>query len=431
VVFVAGLGTKFNLGDRRGRIIFERKAKIGLRVVDTQRMIEYPSAAHSLVADEIERTTREEELRILYTAMTRARDLLVLVGSIRGAPTSKEVGHPARGTGAGRHPPTLWSIAAAERPLDWLLAALADAPESLVDLHTHDVEEMSGWRVTEPRDAGAQRVRLAVSRCEALPPDEPLAPNDPEVEQVLSRIDFVYPHLSSTSVRATMAASEFKGVYDFLRDPDERPDLRRERSAFQVPPSKYASQPLAPSAYRGVMTHRVLQHLDFTAAVNAAGVASELQRMLASGMIGAGDRAVVDEEGLNWFVTTPLADSIRRAGTAYRREFRYIALEPLTSFDRSVDARPEDRVLVRGIVDGILPTDNGLMLVDFKTDAVTAAEVQDRGERYRPQMTLYGRAVERLWRRPVRAIGLVFLTPRQIVEFPSQPMPEPPHSWGG
>jgi ATP-dependent helicase/nuclease subunit A len=88
VVFVAGLGTKFNLGDRRGRIIFERKAKIGLRVVDTQRMIEYPSAAHSLVADESERTTREEELRILYTAMTRARDLLVLVGSMRGAPTS-------------------------------------------------------------------------------------------------------------------------------------------------------------------------------------------------------------------------------------------------------------------------------------------------------------------------------------------------------
>jgi ATP-dependent helicase/nuclease subunit A len=426
VVFVAGLGTKFNLGDRRGRIIFERKAKIGLRVVDTQRMIEYPSAAHSLVADEIERTTREEELRILYTAMTRAKDKLVLIGSIRRIDRVRD-----RGTGAGRHPPTLWSIAAAERPLDWLLAALTDAPETLFELHTHDVEEMSGWRVTEPRDSGTQRVRLAVSRCEALPPDEPLAPDDPEVEQVLSWIDFVYPYLSSTSVRATMAASEFKGVYDFLRDPDERPDLRRERDAFQVPPSKYASQPLAPSAYRGVMTHRVLQHLDFMAAADAAGVASELQRMLASGVIGAEDRAVVDEDGLTWFVTTPLADSIRRAGTAYRREFRYVAMEPLTAFDRSVDARPEDRVLVRGIVDGILPTDDGLTLVDFKTDAVTAEEVQDRGERYRPQMTLYARAMEELWRRPVQAIWLVFLTPRQIVEFPSRPMPEPPHSWGG
>ena len=233
---------------------------------------------------------------------------------------------------------------------------------------------------------------------------------------MLSRIDFVYPHLSSTSVRATMAASEFKGVYDFLRDPDERPDLRRERDAFQVPPSKYAPQLLAPSAYRGVMTHRVLQHLDFTTAVDAAGVASELQRMLASGVIGAEDRAVVDEEGLTWFVTTPLADSIRRAGTAYRREFRYVAMEPLTSFDRSVDARPEDRVLVRGIVDGILAAHDGLTLVDFKTDAIAAAEVQDRGERYRPQMTLYARAVENLWRCPVRAICLVFLTPRQMLE---------------
>ncbi|MGB2987222.1 MAG: UvrD-helicase domain-containing protein, partial [Phycisphaerae bacterium] len=83
VVFVAGLGTKFNLGDRGGRMIFERSAKIGLRVVDTERMVEYPSAAHWQVASEIERTTREEELRILYVAMTRARDKLVLVGSQR------------------------------------------------------------------------------------------------------------------------------------------------------------------------------------------------------------------------------------------------------------------------------------------------------------------------------------------------------------
>ncbi|MEK7732245.1 MAG: PD-(D/E)XK nuclease family protein, partial [Planctomycetota bacterium] len=253
-------------------------------------------------------------------------------------------------------------------------------------------------------------------RCEALPAHEPLAPDDPQVAQVLSRIDFVYPCLSSTSVPATMAASEFKGVYDFLRDPDERPDLRPQRHAFQVPPSKYTSQPQAPSVYRGVITHRVLQHLDFGVAVDADGVASELHRLMGSGVIAAEDRTVVDVDGLTWFVSTPLAESIRRAGSAYTREFRYIAAEPLTSFDRSIDARPDDRVLVRGIVDGILPTKDGMTLVDFKTDAIAANEVPDRGERYRPQMALYASAMAALWRRPVQAICLVFLAPRQILE---------------
>jgi ATP-dependent helicase/nuclease subunit A len=275
---------------------------------------------------------------------------------------------------------------------------------------------MSAWRVTDPNDQGEKRTRLAVSRCSALPADEPLAPDDPEVEQILARIDFVYPYLSSTSVRATMAASEFKGVYDFLRDPDERPEIRAQPQAFQVPPSKYASQPAETSVYRGVITHRVLQHLDFAVAVDGDGVASELQRMLASGVIAAEDRRVVDVDGLAWFVSTPLAESIRRAGPAYHREFRYIAAEPLTSFDRTVDAGLDDRVLVRGIVDGILPTKDGLTLVDFKTDAIAANEVPDRGERYRPQMTLYASAMAALWRRPVDAICLVFLTPRQILQ---------------
>ena len=71
VVFVAGLGTQFNLGDRAGRMIFGRRAKIGLRVVETERMIEYPSAVHQLVASEIERST-PTKTRILYVAMTRA-----------------------------------------------------------------------------------------------------------------------------------------------------------------------------------------------------------------------------------------------------------------------------------------------------------------------------------------------------------------------
>ena len=85
VVFLAGMGTGFNLGDRSGRTIFERQAKLGLRVVDTTRMIEYPSAAHAAVVNEVERQTRAEELRILYVAMTRACERLVMIGTCKHA----------------------------------------------------------------------------------------------------------------------------------------------------------------------------------------------------------------------------------------------------------------------------------------------------------------------------------------------------------
>jgi superfamily I DNA/RNA helicase len=72
VVFVAGLGTRFNLGDRNGRV-FGTKSKIGLRAIDTERMVNIHGRPQ-LVASEVESSTREEELRVLYVAITRAKN---------------------------------------------------------------------------------------------------------------------------------------------------------------------------------------------------------------------------------------------------------------------------------------------------------------------------------------------------------------------
>jgi ATP-dependent helicase/nuclease subunit A len=82
-----------------------------------------------------------------------------------------------------------------------------------------------------------------------------------------------------------------------------------------------------------------------------------------------------------------------------------------------VIAAEDDRVLVRGIVDGIVVREGECEIVDFKTDAVSASEATARCENYRPQMELYARAVERLWRRPVRCCRIVFLSARCIVDL--------------
>jgi ATP-dependent helicase/nuclease subunit A len=431
VVFVAGLGTQFNLGDRAGRMIFERRARIGLRVVETDRMIEYASAVHQLVASEIERSTRDEELRILYVAMTRARDRLILVGSINRLDRFQT----SQAAGALARPPTRLSVATARTPLDWLLPALVGAPPGalsgfrgdevdplgkgenrpLVAGALHGPDEILRWRIAQAADERENAVRHAVSRRGPLPSDEPLAPGDSEVERVLTRMRGLYPWLSASSVRATVAASEFKGAFDYLRDPDVLPVSSASRRVFRGDEFDEAVARRDTAAQRGVLTHRVLQHLDFQQAVSAAGVASELQRMIANRVLTAAERASVAEDAVAWFVTTPLAEAIRRVGSAYRRELRFVTTEPLTYFDPTVTAPEDDRVLVRGIVDGILPVNEGVEVVDFKTDAVSANEVSARCELYRPQMALYSRAVERLWRRPVRRCWLVFLTPRQVV----------------
>jgi len=406
-VFLAGLGNRFNLGDRSGRMIRERGAGIGLRVVDTERMIEYPSAAYLRVVDEVERQTRAEELRILYVAMTRARDRLVLVGSrVNAAQAVADMGV------AGASPPSAYAVGTAATPFDWLIPAVGHAG-SLFDVRLHTPETMSGWRLSAAKDDRNEAVRRAAAALERLPASEPVATDDALVESVQARLDFVYPYLSTASVRATVAASEHKGLYDFTGSA-ESPWVAGDVEPFAIPASKYVSAGVETAADRGIVTHRVLQHLDFDVATGAEGVASELQRMVSGGVIRGEDRAALDEEALAWFAGTPLAEAIRRAGGGYLREFQYITAESPEYFDASVHAADDDFVLVRGVVDGILPVDEGIEVIDFKTDGISADEVARRVERYRPQMELYARAVTRMRKTPVTTCRLVFLTPRVI-----------------
>lgn len=436
LVFVAGLGSQFNLGDRNGRIIFERKSKIGMRVVDPARMIEYPSAAHSLVADEIERTSREEELRILYVAMTRARDKLVLIGS------SREVARWGHGADVNviRPPLTPLTIAGANTPLDWLLPVVTadertisiatagaesrgvNAP--LFTLHLHSAEVMAGWTIAASEDGGAE-IRRAVAALEPLPAGEPLPADDAAVQQIVDRIGLIYPHLPATAMPAAVGVSAVAA--EAARDAMEEAEFPFEarvpgpvRRRFEVPPSKYVHGPRTDAAWRGIVTHQVLQHLDFGALASrdSAGrlgaITAEIERMAAAGIVTKADADLVDRSALDWFLSTSLAWRIQTNVSGYHREIRFLSTE---SIDRIDSSQPPgaDRVLIRGMIDAVLVTPSGLELIDFKTDAVSAHEVAARARDYEPQLRLYAAAAEKLWRRPVVETRLVFLTPREIV----------------
>jgi len=427
VVFVAGLGNRFNLGDRSGRMVYARRTRIGLRVVDTEDMIEYPSAAHLSVVEEIEREARAEELRVLYVAMTRARDRLILVGSQRHV--DRLVDEDGSGA-AGR--PSAHTIHAAASFLDWLVPVIRSGSHAIgtgelngkraapggtqFDMRVHTADSMADWR-TEATGAGANvKTREAVAALKPLPDSEPRG-DDGAVEEVERRLAFAYPHLPTCGVPATIAASEYKGLVDFAGAPEATVVDAAGPTTFAVPPSKYDEGAEDAALHRGVLTHRILERLDFDAAADASGVASELQRMIDEGIVRAEDRDAVDVASLEWFVTTPLAAAMREAKTAFRREWQYVSAEPPSSFEGGIAAGREDFVLVRGVVDGILPVDGGLEVIDYKTDDIDASEVAQRAARYRPQVALYARAVSRLMDQPVTACRLVFLSPRCIYEF--------------
>lgn len=431
VVFVAGLGTKFNLGDCNGRMIFGRQSHIGLRVVDPDRLIEYASAGHRLVATEIERAARAEEMRILYVAMTRARERLVLVG------TGKHDSWDRQQSGARPiEPLTRHAVRSAQNALDWVLPVLSSKTDGSVGsmqgsgdglpgprdeptyrIIVHAGEEIASWRLDVPDNASQRETMRAVGSGAPLPPHEPTAPNDEEVECVKNRIQFTYPHLSVTSVPATAAAGTFKGTFDFLTTAETAVTRFARTDSFAIPASRYAEPDDAGPIATGLLMHRVLQHLDFHATADGRGLNGELDRLVGQGIIKTRERARIDTDALGWFLNTPVAQSIREAGAEFRREFHFIAREPTESVFADATGDERDFVLVRGIVDGLWPVGDGLEIVDYKTDAVSEDDVERHAERYRPQMWLYARAMAGLWGKQTRRATLVYLSPRRLVSL--------------
>lgn len=459
VVVVADLGRRFNLSDSSGRLIFDRGLGLGLRVVDRERMIEYPSLAHHLVAGNLNLHTRAEELRILYVALTRARNHLILVGS---GDLDRLHGAYERQRGPAGPLPRL-TISTAATPLDWIMPALGTLPSGAVEwqaetegmphpigrrgksprtgspiftVHAYDEGEMTGWRLESPAPSAEKSARRAAARLAPLPAQEPRDAPPGVVAAILERLPFVYPHLPAASVPAVVAATEIRKRYDWLRDPDERlaePVLDKPAvQAVEAPEGRFkpGGAPTGPSAAEaGVVTHRFLQHLDVAIAPEPRAVQRELRRLVALGALPPEAAEFVDFEAVACFLGTELGSRIREGGAAYRREVMFVHRQPASWLDplvvaagtslvegRKSEFDSADSVLVRGIIDGVLPGSDGLEIVDYKTDRIGPAEVEDRVRAYASQLAAYAAAAEALFRQPVQHAWLVFLSPRKIID---------------
>ena len=166
----------------------------------------------------------------------------------------------------------------------------------------------------------------------------------------------------------------------------------------------------------GSATHLVLQHLDFNQPCDAANLQSQLDLLVDRRLIAPAAAKSVDLEALCWLRDSSVGRMLRDKANDVRRELPlYLAIDPDEFDPAATSTTPEDRVMVRSRVDALVRTKRGYEIVDYKTDHVTADTLAARVESYRPQMSLYRRAIEAITGQPVAAVHLVFLSIREII----------------
>ena len=451
VVFVCGLGKVFNEQDLRGDLLFDRGLGLGPKVTDVERRLKYPSLAHLAVRERLRQEGLAEEIRLLYVALTRAQERLMLVGSVRQLERKAERWAQATPCAAWPLPADL--VGQARSLLDLVGLALARHPEGAairrlggagmaidVDIASDPapiiLRLVSATQLDQPRAAGQVTGSQGPASRETSglddEPDPAAVPAD-----LVSRLSWRYPHQGAASLPAKISVTEAaKRLQEQVtRDgiPLEewqsrageasrgRLDLRRKPRFLQL-----SAAALTP-AERGTAAHLFMQHLDFSGPCDRRALDRQLAHMIEAELLTPEMARAVPIEAVSKFLGHPLAGRLRvGADRALWRELPFSMNVPAREIGSVASpagaAGPvsqlddDESVLLQGVIDAVLAEPDGLVVIDWKTDSPEGRTVSQMAAPHRAQIALYQRAAKEMFGRRVKAGYLVFLQTGEVCE---------------
>ncbi|MBR2697903.1 MAG: UvrD-helicase domain-containing protein [Clostridia bacterium] len=395
VVFGAQLNKRFRVERSSSPLLTHRDLGVGMQYIDPDlrtRRLTLPQAA---IIERGKRENAAEELRILYVLMTRARQHLVLVGTVRDADAALK-----RWRALADVP------FAASSHLDTVMAARQAALAEERDVHSI-LEWIAPGALNPgamPDDAGAGET---LGRILA-------APQDYSDEALRVQMAWAYPNPEDARKPLKLTAS---GLLRELEGPEAIPALT-ERPQFMAGDARHMT-----GAERGTAYHRAMQLIDLEALDGLAdgpltrAVAAQLDDFAARRLMTPVQRQAVVPGVLARFLSGDMGQRLRRAETV-RREWPFnvsmTIAEALTPREAG-DARfPDDELLVQGTVDCCFIEDGQWVLLDYKTDR--ADDPDALRERYRAQLGLYALALERITGIPVKQRALCLIGQGKTLE---------------
>ena len=409
VVLLCGLARRLNREDMSRPILFHPKLGVGPKGLDVERGIEYPTLARMAVARQLEREMMAEELRLLYVAMTRAKEKLILSVALTGG--GKDLEKLAGDAGDPVDPQVLLACQSVGQ---WVLLHALCRPEAgaLRRAAGQDVA------VLDTSFGPAWDIRFVDGTPLAqMPPRRWTAPQREQEEEeggedLTDLLRWTYPHEAEVAIPSKLTATQLKGRALDEEAAEEAPRPARSLS-FGRP--RFAAEEMGlTAAQRGTALHQVLQYIDFERSETVEGVRAEISRLVEGQYITPQQGEVVDPAPIAAFFRSDLGQELL-SSVSLRREFKFSILEPASRY--YPQAGEGEQVLFQGVVDCYYETLEGITVVDFKTDRVTKRTVAERAEHYRPQLEAYSRALAEITGKQVIRRVLWFFALNQSVDL--------------
>ena len=378
VVFLCDTARKFNMSDGKETVLIHPELGLGPKLTDPERHVELPTLARNAIRLRLRNETLSEEMRLLYVALTRARERLFVTGAVKDPEKQIEKLSAALGGDI-----TTELLRQQSAPIFWILGAVLADGEKHWHLSIHGSRE----------DGENQE----------LPGENEKA--DPAAEAALrERLSFEYPYRGAEDLPSKVTATELKGRGE--TDPEAGQLAPRRHRPFRTADFGRAERPVT-GAEKGTATHLLLQLMDLSGTVDEERIEAEIQRLRQRNLLSEREKDAVDVNAVLKLFRSPLGQRMLRSGTL-RREFKFSLLCPAKDY---FPGGGDEQVLLQGVVDCFFEENGRLVVVDYKTDRLRSrAEAETRAAYYAGQLWAYAGALRRITGKPVAECLLYFLS---------------------
>lgn len=403
IVFLSGTGKKFNMQDLNQPIILHEELGFGPKLIDSKKRIEYSTLAKEAIRMQTKRETISEEMRILYVALTRAKEKLIITG------LSKDIEKALK---EKRQMLEIYEEELKETPkiasnllekyisyLDWMELIYLKHKDTIenhtLKMYIHDKDEILKNKKTEEKE----------TQIEEMIHEEVKKEYQEEKEKVEKILQWQYPYLTSvklptktsvTKIKQMEQEEETEDIEDVINQNAKTKEL--VKSLTEKPKFMQEEQRLS-QMQKGTVMHLCVQELDETKDYTIEEIEKWVQQLYLKQMITQVEKESIDIEVLYQYTKSELWKELKQAKEVHKEQPFYLNI-PAKKINK--EAQEEEKILVQGIIDlYYIDKEDRLILVDYKTDSKRSGETKTLEEKYEMQLSIYKEALEKALGRKV------------------------------
>ncbi|QHS21639.1 helicase-exonuclease AddAB subunit AddA [Virgibacillus sp. MSP4-1] len=435
-VIVGAMDKMFNEQDLKAKYLLHKDYGMGMKYIDPDKRIMYTTLPYNALKIAMRREMIAEEMRVLYVALTRAKEKLVMVGNVKDLEKRKEKWQTIAEEQEWVLPP--YFRLESTNYLDWVAPALIrhqsgsplrNEDESPSAIPEEIWQDESSWRITihhaseyaNPETITKDREdHLKKSVMEWAPLDDQRGNLYDEVER---RLTFSYPYAKAAYHRAKQSVTELKRQRE-MKDEYSGDTLVRsfqhQRPIMKRPRFMQEKKTLT-AAEKGSAMHTVMQHLPFDKALSEEKIETYVQSFVSKELLTEEEAQAIDLKAIAYFYQTEIGQKLIESSNVVREIPFSLGLPAEEVYaDWKNSEEQGEKVLLQGVIDCLVQDDDGWILLDYKTDQLpeelSEKDRENYRKRYRLQLQMYRQAVEQIWNQPVKGAYLYFFDQALLLE---------------